>query len=31
MAGNGFSDNSGNIFVEEAYNNIILVDPNSSR
>ena len=30
MAGNGFSDNSGNIFVEEAYNNIILVDPNKT-
>ena len=30
MAGNGLSDNSGNIFVEEAYNNIILVDPNKT-
>jgi hypothetical protein len=30
MVGNGLSDNSGNIFVEAAYNNVILVDPNKT-
>ena len=30
MAGNVFGDNSGNIFVEADYNNIILVDPNKT-
>lgn len=30
MAGNSFADNSGNIYVETAYNNIILVDPNKT-
>lgn len=30
MVGNGLSDNSGNIYVEAAYNNVILVDPNKT-
>jgi len=30
MAGNSLADNSGNIYVETAYNNIILVDPNKT-
>lgn len=30
MVGNGLADNSGNIFVEAAYNNVILVDPNKT-
>ena len=30
MVGNSLSDNSGNIYVETAYNNIILVDPNKT-
>ena len=30
MAGSVFGDNSGNIFVEADYNNIILVDPNKT-
>ena len=30
MVGNSLADNSGNIYVETAYNNIILVDPNKT-
>lgn len=30
MVGNGLADNSGNIYVEAAYNNVILVDPNKT-